>query len=97
MDAYLYAEAVPDDEGKRPPPSKELANLSYIDRFGVKAVLGRDVLSYGEIQRMITAENIVRAYTSRKREENWAQWALENPHSDELLKDIEKDLHGNPD
>jgi len=58
------------------------------------AVYGRQVLSYGEIQRMITAENIVQAFHARKKSENWAAWANNNPASARLLAEIEKELNG---
>lgn len=92
MEAYKYAEAVPDENGMLPPVPRELADLSYIERFGVSAVYGRSFLSYGEIQRMMVAENIVQAYLSRKAAQNgtnWAKWAAENPRADDLLKEIE--------
>ena len=89
----LYAKAEPDESGNHPPLPKELADLSYIDRFGVKAVYGRDELSFGEIQRMITAENIHEAYLARSRAESWAKWAQDNPEADRLLKQVEVMLH----
>ena len=85
MDAYLFAE-----NNKNPP--REIAELSYIDRFGVMAVYGRPVLSYGEIQRLILAENVVQAFQARKKSDNWAEWANNNPTSARLLTDIEKDI-----
>lgn len=47
-------------------------------------MLGRP-LGAGEIRRMITAENIVRAYTERKRSTDWAGWASANPTEARLL------------
>ncbi len=82
MAAFRYA-----GSGEHPPPG--LATLSYIDRFGVKAVLGKDVLSYGEIQRMLTEENIVKAFSSRKASGDWAKWAQENPQDEKLLTQAE--------
>jgi hypothetical protein len=58
--------------------------LSYIDRFGL-GVLGR-APGAGELKRMVTAENIVKAYRERERAENWAAWAKDNP---ELAKALE--------
>jgi hypothetical protein len=86
VEAYLY---VAEDA----PPPFELNLLSYIDRFGVRAVLGRDDLSAGEIRGMIMAENVVNAYLSRKASDNWGKWAADNPKMDELLKRIEVMVH----
>lgn len=77
------------DDNGHSPISHEIALLGYIDRFGVMAVLGRPVLSYGEIRRMIAAENIFTAYKSRQASDNWGKWALENQKSDALLKSVE--------
>jgi hypothetical protein len=49
-------------------------------------VLGR-AIGYGEIQRMITAENIMRAYGERRAAENWAAWAEEHPDDAALLNE----------
>lgn len=75
--AYRYA------DGRGPIPA-ELVALSYIDRFGAQAVLGRP-LGYGEIQRMLTAENIVKWYNERQKSGNFAQWAADNPDKDRAL------------
>lgn len=60
------------------PPPPELVLLSYIDRFGAQAVIGRP-LGYGEIQRMLSAEAIVKAYHERSRAASWATWERDNP------------------
>ena len=64
---------------------RELVYLSYYDRFGVANVLGRP-LSYGEIQRIVTAEGIVSAYRERKASANWAVWAQKNKQRARLLE-----------
>lgn len=87
-EAYRYAES-----GTHPPD--ELVELSYIDRFGAEAVLGRPVLSAGEIFRMTVAENIKNALHSRKESQNWAEWAGKNPAAAKLLADIEKQINAN--
>ena len=89
VDAYNYASGVVD----RPP--HELTELSYIDRFGVMAVYGRQVLSYGEMQKMLAAENVIRAYRSRQSAPNRGKWAQENQDADGLLNDIEILIHEN--
>jgi len=63
--------------------------LALIDRFGVDAVLGRRQLYFGETRRMIRAENIEIAYHTRKRSENWAKWASENPTFEKILIEAE--------
>ena len=35
---------------------------------------------------MITVENIIMAYDSMNKADNWAQWAKDNPAADTLLK-----------
>jgi len=54
----------------------------------VKAVYGRETLSYGEIQRMTIAQNIYNACMSHKRSDNWVEWAQANPQANELLQEI---------
>lgn len=93
MEAYRYAEGNRDKDNKLPPPPKEFIDLGHIDRFGVRAVMGRDELAYHEIQAMLTAENIINAYRSRKLAKNWAEWAQQNQQADELLKEVEIMLH----
>lgn len=68
--------------------------LRLIDRFGVRAVLGRDTLGAGEMRRMLTAERVVRAYRDRAGAANWAEWAKDNPDDSRLLIGIERSLNG---
>jgi hypothetical protein len=56
-----------------------------IDRFGVRAVLGRDTLRAGEIRRMLYAEALIEAYRDREKSTNWATWARENEARSEML------------
>lgn len=97
MDAFLYAEGAPDESENHPPLPYDLAIIGYIDRFGVKAVLGRDVLAYREIQRMLTSEHVYTAYISRQMSKNWEKWAKDNPKADELLKNVEMLIHDGTD
>jgi hypothetical protein len=77
-DAYLYA-----SEGRY---SKELDLLKKIDRFGFEAVTGRKTFYFGELRRMMIAENIVRAYEGRAAHKGgWAAWSTDNPELSELL------------
>lgn len=89
MEAYRYAEGAPDAGGKLPPHPRELTTLGYIDRFGVRAVMGKDELAYHEIQEMLAAENVVHAYLARKASNGWGKWAQDNPEADKLLKKVE--------
>ena len=68
--------------------------LAKVDRFGVKAITGRDVLYFGELRKLILAENIVHAYHSRRASTNWAEWTQTNPVYAGLLAEIEKDING---
>ncbi len=79
-----------DHVSENAPKPYELVLLGYIDRFGAEAVMGRPVLSAGELRRMIMAENICNAFTSRKASENWAQWVRDNPVYSGILAKIEK-------
>lgn len=72
---------------------RELYMLEYIDRFGATNVLGRP-LGYGEIQRMVIAENIVRAYNARKASDNWAVWAQKNREANRLLEQAMRAANG---
>jgi len=70
--------------------SKEIALLHKVDRFGIEAILGRRILYYGEINAMITAENICLVYSSRAQSSNWAQWEKDNEDASKLLKEAMK-------
>ena len=69
----------------------ELKVLDAIDRFGVAAVMGRPTLGAGEMQRMIVADNVRRAWLSRgayrdkEGNANWAEWAEAYPELSEVL------------
>lgn len=81
-DAYRYA-----SEGHYSP---EIDMLAKIDRFGVEAITGRRKLYFGELRRMILAENIVAAYRARAKSENWAAWANANTVMADVLVEAEK-------
>jgi len=89
VEAYQYAAGIKNADGIPSPQPKELLLLSYVDRFGVEAVTGNKILSFGTARRMIIAENIVEAYRDRKRAENWGEWAEKNPSASALLKQAE--------
>jgi hypothetical protein len=73
--------------------SPEIETLRLIDRFGIEAVTGRRQFYYGELRRMVHAENIVNAYNSRKQSENWAEWVHKYPQAAEMLAEAEKLCH----
>lgn len=89
LEAYRYVEGAPDEKNRLPAPPHEAVLLNCIDRFGVKAVMGRDVLSHGEINRMLLADRIIRAYASRRASGDWGKWAAANPNDDALLVHVE--------
>ncbi len=80
--AYRYA------RGETDPPA-EIITLGYIDRFGAQAIYGRP-LGYGEMRRMIVAENVVKWHKERSVAENWAAWANENHDKAALLAECER-------
>jgi len=48
------------------------------------------VFHFGELRRLIVAENIVNAYRDRSQSQNWAQWTSQNMGMAELLAEAEK-------
>jgi hypothetical protein len=81
--AYAYA-----SEGEYSP---EVEKLHRINRFGLEAITGRRQFYYAEYLALLTAENIVIAYQSRKAAENWAVWYADNPRLAQILLDIENE------
>ena len=83
-DAYAYA-----SEGHYSP---EIEKLYRIDRFGLKAITGRDVFFHAELKHLLVAENIVIAYKSRKAHEasegGWGEWENKNPILAQILIEI---------
>ena len=67
--------------------------LRYIDRFGVKAVMGRDVLALHEMRNMLLVESVELSYHSRRASADWGKWAKDHPDNSALLIDIEKQLN----
>lgn len=70
----------------------DLLQKIYIREFGVKAVMGREVLSYGEIRRMGYVETIVQAYQSRELSTQeggggWVKWCGDHPAWVNMLDD----------
>lgn len=41
------------------------------------------------MRRLVTAENMVIAYKSRARAENWVAWVQDNPEMAKLLAEVE--------
>ena len=69
---------------------KETVLLEMINRYGTRAVLGRDVLRASEIIRMNYCQNITAAYQARSQTEGWIEWIKRNPELAKALKDAEK-------
>jgi hypothetical protein len=60
-----------------------------IDRFGVQAILGRQLYAL-EVNRINMAEHVINAYQSRKQSDNFAEWVGSNPDKTELLAYAER-------
>jgi hypothetical protein len=54
------------------------------------AVMGRAVMSFGEIVRIRIAENIIAAYKARQQADNWAAWSKDYPDAAALLNEAER-------
>jgi len=72
---------------------QEIRLARYIDRFGAQAVIGR-TLSANEVNRIMAAEEVMAAYQSRAKSDNWAAWAGEHPHYAELLSRAARLVNG---
>lgn len=72
---------------------KELDVLAKVDRFGLKAIYGRDTFYYGELRRLIVAENVHYAYTMRKNSTEWDKLQAAQPELMNLLFEAEKLAH----
>ena len=74
--------------------------LDAIDRFGVRAIMGRDTLGAGEMQSMMMADNVRRAWLSRNAYrdkdgmQNWAQWAEAYPELSQIIVSAGKAAYG---
>ena len=75
--------------------SQEIDTLNKIERFGLEAITGRRQFFYGELKKMIVAENIVTSYHSRAQSKNWGEWAVENKDMARILADAEILLQDN--
>ncbi len=64
--------------------------LQKIDRFGPEAITGRRQFYYGELRRLVYAENVIKAYQHRQGSANWAEWAQSNPILAAILSEAEK-------
>jgi hypothetical protein len=60
-----------------------------IERFGLEAMTGRRQFYFGELRRLIHAENIQFAFQSRARHGNWVTWEKENPELRKMLIEAE--------
>lgn len=64
----------------RSSPPALLQVIRAVNRFGVLPVMGRSVLSAGEIRRFALVENIIAWHAERKAAKDWVKWGRENPH-----------------
>jgi len=64
---------------------KEIELASRLDRFGVQAVLGRQLYAY-EVNRIEWSEKVIRMYNARKNATNAAAFASENQYALQLLE-----------
>lgn len=53
--------------------------LRKIERFGIEAITGRRQFYFGELNRMLYADNIANAFKARSRSDNWTEWTRNNP------------------
>lgn len=79
-EAYHWIE----DPGQKGAPV-EVALARAIDRFGAKAVTGKEILRPGLVSRITTVENVIMAYKLRKQAVNWASFDRENPELAAML------------
>lgn len=70
--------------------SYEMEHLYRISRFSLEAITGRRVMLFSEYIRMITAENIVKAFTERMNAESWVTWQKDHPNASKLLTEAEQ-------
>ena len=73
--------------------SPELKLLANMNKYGVRAVMGR-TLGHHEILCMNTAEAIVSAYNEKESSKDWVAWAQNNPYESRLLNEALRLAHG---
>jgi len=78
--ARTYAYCV----GDAPRPV-ELRLSAEIDKLGVYAVTGSEIISAREVRDMHMAENVSRIYQEREHAEDWSDWAAKNQDSVKIL------------
>ena len=69
--------------------SRELRLIRLVEKFGVKAIFGKDTLPANEVIKMLTADHVLNSYNSRK-EKPWGEWAREHPGDADLLHRAER-------
>lgn len=90
MKAFAYYKASEGDS------SNEIQLGRLIDRFGVQAVMNRPYLGIGEINRIVTAERIMRLsqsvteYRDNEGNINWVKWAQDDPKGAADLAEAQK-------
>ena len=86
----MKARALAYAQGDGPEP-RELTTGRLIDRFGSSAVYGRP-LGFRELNAILTAESIVKAWNAREQVEDWVKWAIDNPEANRLLTQAQAEL-----
>lgn len=81
MTARAYAFCI----GGAPVPH-ELEVYRAIEVFGVKAVTGKDVLTYAEIQAMRIANLVITLYQQREKSNSWGEWSEAHPKEAKFLE-----------
>lgn len=71
--------------GDAPIPA-ELITYRAVEKFGVKAVFGKDTLTPSEITGMRIADTLQRIYAQREANKNVAEWTQEHPKEHEFLE-----------
>ena len=79
-----------DAHAERGAYSTEIDTAAKIDRWGLEAITGRKQFYFGELRRLIAAENIVTAHKSRAHATDWAAWVRDNSVLASILMDAEK-------
>jgi hypothetical protein len=70
------------------PQPKEIALRIQIERYGAKAITGRDVLPARFVRDLLIAQNVEASFNSRAASENWGAWEMDinNRHMAQILK-----------
>ena len=73
------------NHGVPAPIPAELQTARAIGRWGVPAVMGREMLTYKEIRAFTLSEMLERVYVDWKKASNWVEWADTHPDESKFL------------